>query len=439
MQNTLKTLLILIFWLVPDISICQGSGTSGISMEALSHTWHWRCASGDASLNFHPATIVDSVHTLVFDSLPYAKSYTMMVVYKPVAETESVVWKMDFDTASLRGLTTEHILSDNVTIRYSDATSESPVINTLRQTAPDSVSPFVRLSLGGDTLSGSIKVAEVLYYDRRLDNSMLRRVQSALAIRYGITLGPVDYVDEEGNTIWDYADSGLYHHRVTGIGHDSTYNLHQFRSRSEMSGAILTVGTDGIPEGDFFVCGDNDAPLSFDIDGDIEVMNRRWRLNCTDVENNEFHLTFDTRGFVGENDSLLLLVDELVYRPDSVTANDVTYKYVMFPTDTSTFTLAKGSVFWQTEMCNGNGTQHGKESVKSYVYPNPTTGNYTIEVTGADWVRIHIYNAQGVLMDSFGDREQAQYLFTGSLPSGNSYYATVTTENGTQTIKLIVK
>lgn len=390
-------------------------------------------------MNFNPTTIVDSSHTLVFDSLPYAKNYTMVVVYKPVVEKETAVWRLDFDSGSVRGLTTEHIISDNVTIRYSDTTTLTPIINTLRQTAPDSTAPYVSLTLGGDTLSSSVKVAEILYFDRRLNNTMLRRVQSALAIRYGITLGPVNYVDGEGDVVWRYADSGLYHHRVTGIGRDSTYNLHQLQSRSELPGAILTVKAEQLPEGNFFVCGDDDAPLSFNTEGDMEILNRSWRLNCTDIDNNEFHLTFDTRSFAGANDSLVLLADGIVYHPDSITVNDVTYNYVMFPSDTCVFTLAKGSVFWQTMKSNGRGNSHGNASVKSYVYPNPTTGNFTIEVSGADWVQVSIYNAQGVLMASYSDSEQAQYFFNGILPSGNSYYATVTTESGTQTMKLIVK
>lgn len=166
--------------------------------DAVLPTWQWRCAGGDALLNFNPAKIVDSTQTVTFDSLPYAKDYTMIVVYKPVAETEAMVWKLSYDTSSVRGLTTEHILSGNVTIRYTDTTTGIPVINTLRQTAPDSTVPYIRLTLGGDTLAGSVKIAEVLYFSQRLGNSMLRRVQSALAVRYGITLGPVDYVDGEG-------------------------------------------------------------------------------------------------------------------------------------------------------------------------------------------------------------------------------------------------
>lgn len=439
MRNILITISFLAMFAMTRSAVCQENGAFGASVRATLPTWQWRCDTGDALLNFNPAVIVDSTRTLIFDSIPYSKNYTIVVVYKPVVEAETMVWRLDYGTGFVRGLTTEHILSGNVSIRYSDTTTDIPVINTLRQTAPDSTAPSVRLTLGGDSLSGSVKVAEVLYFDHRLGNATLRRVQSALAVRYGITLGPVDYVDGEGNKIWHYSDSGLYHHHVTGIGRGTTYNVSQLQSRSEVPGAILTVRADNLPEGEFFVCGDNDAPLTFDYDGDIEILNRRWRINCTDVEDNEFHLTFDTRAFASAGDSLVLLIDGFASLPDSVGPNAVTYRHVMFPSDTSTFTLAKGSLFWQRAMSGGSGRYHSDAAVRSYVYPNPTTGNYTIEVTGATWVKVNIYNAQGVLMDSFSGSDQWQYLFDGSLPSGNSYYATVTTESGTQTMKLIVK
>ena len=437
-QNCVIKTIVLIVFVVMGLSN-ELSAQSGANQPP---TWQWRCDHGDAFLNYNPAVTVNSSHGLVFDSIPYARNYTIVVVYKPIADTESTVWRLDYDEESNRGLTTEHILAGSTAIRYTDTTTGIPVINTLRQTAPDSVAPYVRLTLGGDTLGGSVKVAELLYFNRRLNNSMLRRVQSVLAVRYGITLGPVDYVDGEGNRIWDYADSGMYHHRVTGVGKDSTYNIRQLRSLSEMPGAVLTIKADSLSKGEFFLCGDNDAPLVFEPAGDIELLSRQWKINSTDIENNYFHLTFDTRTFAGAHDSLVLLADGFSFLPDSISSDEVTYRYVTFQTDTSTFTLARGAGLWLRAASANNGYYDGdgvEKSAESYIYPNPSTGNYTLEVTGASWVKVNIYNAQGMLMESFSDSDQWQYTFSGNLPGGNSYYATVTTESGTQILKLIVK
>ena len=42
-------------------------------------------------------------------------------------------------------------------------------------------------------------------------------------------------------------------------------------------------------------------------------------------------------------------------------------------------------------------------------------------------------------MATYNDSDRVQYCFEGSMPSGNSYYANITTENGSQTMKLVVK
>ena len=120
--------------------------------------FHWRCEAGNAVFNHNPARIFDD-GAMVLDSVPYAKDYTMIIVYKPVSSGETMLWQMYFADSSMRGLTTERILSDSISIRYAENTSLIPVINTLRQSSPDSTSPYVRLAVGGDSAA---KVAEVL-------------------------------------------------------------------------------------------------------------------------------------------------------------------------------------------------------------------------------------------------------------------------------------
>ncbi len=438
MKNVERILIIIILLLASQSVDCQAIGLHDYTAVP---TWQWRCDSGDATLDFNPAWVIDSNRPIVFDSIPYADNYTLVVVYKPLVDSEASVWKLTFGDSSTRGLTTEHIVSDNTNIRYADTTTVTAVINTLRQSAPDSTSSTVRLTIGGDTLPGRVKVAEILYFNQRLTNSMLRRVQSALAIRYGITLGPVDYVDGSGRVIWSHSDSRQYHHRVTGIGRDSTYNVHQLRSRSEAEGALLTIRADSLQEGMFFVCGDDDASLEFVADESFEVLNRKWKIQGSGTEDNCFCLTFDRSVLSNVTDSTLLLVDGYPYFPDSVSSRTVVFRRVMFSSDTSTFTLAKRGACQQMTSNGGNWNdiRHNTMASESVIYPNPSSGRYTIEVTGVPWVKVGIYDIQGRLMESYSDSDNTQYIFKGELPTGNTYYATITTDSGTQTMKLVVK
>ena len=80
-----------------------------------------------------------------------------------------------------------------------------------------------RLVLGAsDSMTTHIKVAELMYFEGKPGMGLLRRVQSYLAIKYGVTLGPVNYTDGYGNILWRYNDNKKYHNRIMGVGVDST-------------------------------------------------------------------------------------------------------------------------------------------------------------------------------------------------------------------------
>ena len=67
---------------------------------------------------------------------------------------------------------------------------------------------------------------EVIIYGRYLTPAERRKVESYLAVKYGITLNN-SYLDSEGNLIWDKDENLGYHHRVTAIGLDAASALHQ--------------------------------------------------------------------------------------------------------------------------------------------------------------------------------------------------------------------
>ena len=433
--------LILATCLILSCNIAQGQNVSGLPTPA----FQWKCQSADSLLNFQPAT----TSPLYFDSIPYAEDYTIVVVYKPVVDTEAAVWQLVFADSIVRGLTTERIVSDSTSIRYSQQSDRKPVIHTLRQSAPDISSANVSLSVG----DGNIKVSEVLYFNHRLGNSALRRVQSALAIRYGITLGPVDYIGGNGNRVWQHRrDSAMFHHRITGVGSDTACNLHQLCSRSEMDGSVVTLSTDSLPQGAYILVGDNDAPMTFrQEDSDVETLARQWRMQASDAEDVVFSLSFDTRNIPTPTDSLVLLLDDIIVIPSVTATNEVRFNNLWLPSDTCTFTLARGTLLWQLAQSGAKGAQGhgGKEyggneefsisNSQFSIFPNPTTGHFNIEVSGARQVQVTIYSLQGKVMSTYNDSDRDKYCFEGSLPSGNSYYATITTESGSQTMKLVVK
>ena len=88
--------------------------------------------------------------------------------------------------------------------------------------------------------STDARIAEIITYNSRQSDTDLtdkrNRIQSYLAIKYGITLGvngtSQDYVDSDGTVIWDQSVNTGYNYDITGIGRDDASELNQKQSSS---------------------------------------------------------------------------------------------------------------------------------------------------------------------------------------------------------------
>lgn len=89
-------------------------------------------------------------------------------------------------------------------------------------------------------------IPEVIAYKSALTDHQAQRIDSYLAIKYGITLNPVanlDYLASDGTTkAWDAAANAGYYNNVTGIGRDDNSALNQKQSESVNLQSIVTVG-----------------------------------------------------------------------------------------------------------------------------------------------------------------------------------------------------
>lgn len=102
------------------------------------------------------------------------------------------------------------------------------------------------------------RIAEIVTYsatNNDADNTRERnRIQSYLAVKYGITLGAngtsQDYVNSDGSVIWD-ANTGVpaedvFNFDIAGIGRDDVSELYQKQSRSVNNAADVTGKTQGV-------------------------------------------------------------------------------------------------------------------------------------------------------------------------------------------------
>ena len=436
-MKKIYTFLLPALFLLPSPAWSQPQGNQSAAV------FHWRCAASEVFLNNNPV----ATSPLAFDSIPYAKDYTVVVVYKPVADTEAVVWRLLFPDDASRALTTEHIVTDTSRIRYAEHTSGRPLISTLRQSAPDSLDPFVQLVVNPDSL---LRVAELLYFDHRLGSAALRRLQSELAIRYGITLGPVNYLDGNNEPVWTYSRNKAFHHNIVGIACDTLQDLSQLRSHSEEAGAMVALAVDTLQHGQYLLCGDDGGPLTFVAEGVEEYLGRQWKLQGRNMEERLFSLAFDIRSIPPPADSLVLFVCDEPYLPSALFDAVARFDGLWLPSDTCLVRLARSPLLWQLSTFNFQfsipnsqfpipNSQFSIFNSQFSIYPNPTTGRYNIEVGATPWVRVVVYNMHGAVQQQHQGSDRNSYRFSGSLPPGNAYFVVITTADASRTFKLVVK
>ena len=127
-------------------------------------------------------------------------------------------------------------------------------------------------------------IAEVISYEDQLTPREQSRIESYLALKYGITLPSDNYVNSSYQAVWNHSGSYLaYHNDIAGFGRDDASDLNQPKSKSVNLDAVLTVEAESaLDNKEFFVWGNNNADLSLrnttDIPADwAERLERIWR------------------------------------------------------------------------------------------------------------------------------------------------------------------
>ena len=90
---------------------------------------------------------------------------------------------------------------------------------------------------------------EVIFYSGGLTDLEVQKIQTYLAVKYGVTLDqttPYNYVAADGTVIWDATANSTYKNRITGIGRDDCSDIIQRQSRNQdttTAYAIIGLGT----------------------------------------------------------------------------------------------------------------------------------------------------------------------------------------------------
>ncbi|MBB6671884.1 S-layer homology domain-containing protein [Cohnella nanjingensis] len=137
------------------------------------------------------------------------------------------------------------------------------------------------------------QVGEFIFYSGPLTVEDRQKINSYLAIKYGVSLSNVNYVDSKANVIWQ-ADAD-YNNNIAGIARDDGQGLQQKQSRSANDASKLTIGigalsekneaiTEELQDKQSLVWGDNGKNLTFNTPMDSANKNyadRIWKVQNT--------------------------------------------------------------------------------------------------------------------------------------------------------------
>lgn len=347
---------------------------------------------------------------------------------------EQVLWSWQQENQAPLLCTNERV-ADLQRLEYLNLSNSSTVVSlhTYQQTAQKAtitIPAYLRIGQLPPDLSVPVKkwsgaLAELLFFPRVLAPQQQRQVESYLALKYGLTLGDQeqgkDYLNRNGQIIWNAEKNKAFHHRIFGLGTDLASSWQQTISTSSLAADLVTVRvapaaayngqTDrsGLPDQSYCIIGDNDAPLLWQerpLPTTTEKLTRNWLVQLSgEVSNQEMSLAIDLGRWLGDGflaTDYQLLIDRSGQGDFSETATEY---FPLAHLSDGRFGHFTG-IHWDTDGSGSDvfslvrtSSNTDEQSAALRVYPNPmgkaTRWQWQLRLTTPSTLAAQLTNAQG--------------------------------------------
>ncbi len=291
----MRPIIIFLIFLVPLLGWAQSPG--GVAAPVL---WVKPLSVQEvkgSEINHNAVGTYDEIRKTMV--LPAQKSLLAGVTFFCVSMSDTIneqaLWRIGTDSATHVVMTNCRMagLDEFKYINFQNKPSAIPQISTYcrKRALTDTLNEktFVHIgTIGKDKIpvhdfKGALP--EYVLYNRVLSLQERLRVESYLAIKYGISLSqayPTSYLDARGKTIWDAKRFGSYSGSIAGIGRDDLSGLMQPKSGSSETPQMLEIEAAELADQDFLIWGDNQQPLTFVRKrGEITKLQRGWVAAAT--------------------------------------------------------------------------------------------------------------------------------------------------------------
>jgi hypothetical protein len=287
-----------------------------------------------AVFNFNPSIVFDTTQDSLI--LPLGteskRKQTLFMVYKVKDSLkEQFLWTINDPQKTLSVATNKRLVDLK---KYTYQSYQEKIkphkanIHFFQQNVTDSVAKLSSLTVGQKSKFEKLppeefkgNISEILVYNRVLSGLETQKVASYLAIKYGISLSQFDiknYLNSQGQTIWDINQHTGFENSITGVGRDNTSGLLQPKSSNMNEEGLLTVElkskSNTIPDNYFTFWSDNGKNLLVkkQEQGEPIGIARQWQLDFTNSGDLSLDWTFNPnfiKGTLPKDTYYWLLVD----------------------------------------------------------------------------------------------------------------------------------
>jgi hypothetical protein len=328
-------------------------------------------------------------------------------------------------------------------------------------------------------------IPEIIIFDRVLTSIERAKVESYLALKYGLSLfqnGPSLYLNSQKEVIWDGFKNAPAYFNVAGIGRDDASDLFQKQSTSSYDPGLLVIAAKKIapsnqenladfPNNNFLIWGDDGANLKLvrDNSGNYATVLRKWTMDGFGEVSQKIPtmLAFDfgkVKTTISTTTHYWLIIDRsgngkfspgnLEFVPASTISSEgrATFSKVLWDEDQSgkdvfTFGISAGPdptswVFAQDSDTLTTPSLNGFWE-KVLLYPNPVGKNnfFNLELglQKPESATIQIHDAQGKLIQQRLLEGSTYYFYTGQLNVPGLYTVRIKMNEVEKTLPLIVE
>ncbi len=438
-------------------------------------------------INFHQAFDINNTPFNIINFFPSKKDrYTIFTVYQ-IADTisEYGLWQMQLDSNTDVKLSSTKTKNTRSYIRYSQNGNPTPIINSSSQSWRriniDSTVCGLQLA-GTDSFGFNGKFAEFLVFKDRLQRVDNEKVHTYLALKYGIGIYYLNYVNSEDTIIWNTSKDTVYQYDIIGLGRDDSLGIYQKQTAAQGGTSPMLMYVDTLKgynninnaqfdNLNFALFGHNDGSIksysedTVNINSYLNLMDRRWKISL--LGNSIHQKKFNIRMYAPDIDTSLTLkliinrfaddyfdpgicniiepsrVDsfgyyyyENIYWDTDFSGSDV-FTFSQMPPNTNNFRMTIN-----TNDDNDESEDNAEDQkLEHKLYPNPSNGEFTLEIQAENKTAFTL-----TIFDSTGKRIKQQeysgklnYKITETINNSGNYLISLKAKYVNESLKLIIK